>query len=143
MNRDIVPATPGARRLALSIFLIAAVAGALAIWWLTASLNDLTELARTDPDAAIALFKRRVLPAFILTVLVGVAGGLLLMRQGIRVVRAGEFPPQGMFTIHDTPRQRGAAAKAIGWVLAVTGFLLAAVPLAVLALMFWILRGRP
>ena len=139
---DVVPATPGARRAALVVFLVAATSGAFAIYWLTASLNDLTELGRSDPDAALALFKSRVLPAFIVTVLVGVAGGLLLMRQGIRVLRAGEFPPPGMWTLQDTPRQRGRVATTIGWLLSATGFLLAAVPLGVLALVLWLLRGR-
>ena len=140
MKNDHAPATPGARRLASIIWLVAAAAGAAIIWWLTSSLNELTELARTDRDAAIALFKSRVLPAFILTVLVGVAGGVLLMRQGIHVLRAGEFPPPGLLTLRDTPRTRDRVATAIGWLLAAAGFLLAAVPLLILAVILWILR---
>jgi hypothetical protein len=141
VKNDHAPATPGGRRLASIVWLVAAAAGAAIIWWLTSSIDELTELARTDRDAAIALFKSRVLPAFILTVLVGVAGGVLLMRQGIHVLRAGEFPPPGMLTIRDTPRTRGGAATAIGWLLAATGFLLAAIPAVILGVILWILRG--
>ena len=140
MNKDTVPATAGAKRLAVIVWLVAVIAGTAIIWWLTSSLNELTELARTDRTAAVALFKSRVLPAFILTVLVGVAGGVLLMRQGIQVLRAGEFPPPGMFTLHDTPRKTGNGARTIGWVLASTGLLLAAIPLVILAVIFWMLR---
>jgi hypothetical protein len=140
VNNDIVPATPGAKRLALIVWLIAASAGSIGVWWLTTFLNDLTELARTDRDAAIAIFKSRVMPAFVFTVLVGVAGGVMLLRQGLQVLRTGEFPPPGMFTVKDTIRTRGRSATVIGWLLAAVGLLLAAVPLAILAIVFWLLR---
>jgi hypothetical protein len=137
---DLVPATPRAGHAALVVWLVAAAAGA-AIWWITSSLDDLTELARTDRESAVALFRTRVLPAFVVTVLVGAAGGALLMRQGIRVLRAGEFPVPGMLLIRDTPTRRGGMAVAMGWLLAVTGFVLTAVPLTILGLIFWLL-GR-
>jgi hypothetical protein len=140
VNKDIAPATPSAKRLGVIVWLVAAIAGTASIWWLTSSLNELTELARTDRAAAVALFKSRVLPAFILTVLVGVAGGVLLMRQGIQVLRAGEFPPPGMFALHDTPRKTGSGARTIGWLLASTGFLLAAIPLVILGVILWMLQ---
>jgi hypothetical protein len=135
-----MPHGPGATHRALTMWVIVAVAGSVIIWWLTSSLNDLTELARTDHSAAVALFKTRVLPAFVITVLVGVAGGVVLMRQGLQVVRARLFPPDGMLMIRDTPRTHGRAAVTIGWLLAATGFLLAAVPLAMLAIILWLLR---
>jgi hypothetical protein len=136
----VTPAGPGAKRLALTIWVILALAGSVVIWWLTSYLNDLTELARTDHAAAIALFKNRVLPAFVVTVLIGVAGGVLLMRQGLQVVRTREFPPAGMPMIRDTPRTHGRGAVIVGWLLSAIGFLLAAVPLAMLGIILWLLR---
>jgi hypothetical protein len=128
------------KRPALVVWLIVAIAGGFAVWWLTSYLYELTTLARTDRAAALALFKDRVLPAFVLTVTAAVAGGVLLMRQGLQIVRAGEFPSEGMRLTHETPRIHGRPAVAIGWLLATTGFLLAAVPLAILAVTFWLVR---
>jgi hypothetical protein len=131
---------PDPKRLALTIWVILALAGTAVIWWLMSYLNDLTELARTDHRAAIALFKSRVLPAFVITVLVGAVGGVLLIRQGLQVVRAREFPPRGMLMIRETPSTYGRGAVAVGWLLAGMGFLLAAVPLAMLAIILVLLR---
>lgn len=122
------------------MWLVGIIAGSIAVWWLSSYLNDLTALARTDREAAIALFRSRVLPAFVLSVLAAVAGGVFLMRQGIQVVRAREFPTDGMYLVQDTARRRGRVARIIGWLLAITGFLLAAVPLAILAITLWLLR---
>jgi hypothetical protein len=135
-----MPGPPGATHPALISWILLAIAGSVVIWWLTSYLNDLTQLARTDHAAAVALFKSRVLPAFVITVAAGVAGGVLLIRQGLQVVRAREFPPDGMLMMRDTPRTHGRGAAAVGWLLAATGFLLAAVPLAMLGIILWLLR---
>lgn len=141
-DRDIVRADRRVRPIVWVVLLIGAVAGTAAVWWIRSSLDELTELARTDRVAAIELFRRRVLPPFVVVVFVGVAAGALMLRQGLQVLRAGEYPPAGMRMLHDTPRQRGRTAKVIGMVLAFTGFLLAALPLAILSLTLWLLRQQ-
>jgi hypothetical protein len=137
--KDIVPADPRAQRIAIAVLLAAALLGTPVVWWLSGYLDRLGELARTDRDAAIALFRSRVLPVFILLVLVGVAAGVLLLRQGLQVLRAGAFPPPGWRTVHDTPVRTGGAAKAVGVLMAAAGFLTGAIPLAILAAMLWLL----
>jgi hypothetical protein len=137
---DLLPADPRARRLAIAVWAIGAVAGTAAVWWLSTYLDTLTELGRTDRDAAVALFRSRVLPALVIVVLVAVVSGALLLRQGLQIFRTGEFPAAGAKLIRPTAARTGGAARAIGALLAATGFLLAAVPLAILSLVFWMLR---
>lgn len=137
---DVVHADPRAQRLVWTVLLLGAIAGAIAIWWTQSALEDLTTLAQTDRAAAIELFRTRVLPAFVITVLVGVVAGMMMMRQGLQILRAGEFPPPGMRTIADTPRRRGRTARVVGWLMSITGFLLAAIPLLILIIFLWLLR---
>jgi hypothetical protein len=139
--QDLLPADPKARRLALAVWAVGAVAGTIAVWYLSSYLETLSELGRTDRDAALALFRSRVLPALAVVVLVAVISGALLLRQGLQIYRTGEFPPAGAALIRPTPARIGSAARAIGAVLAVAGFLLAAVPLAILTLVLWMLRN--
>jgi hypothetical protein len=138
---DLLPADPKARRLALIIWAVGAVTGTVAVWWLSTYLESLTELARTDRAASLALFRSRVLPAFVAVVLVGVIGGALLLRQGLQIMRSAQFPLDGTRLIAPTPRRTGGVARAIGALLAFTGFLLAAVPLVVLSIILWLLRS--
>ena len=77
MHADFLPADPKARRLALIVWGVAAVAGTVAVWWLSSYLEALTELARTDRAASLALFRSRVLPALMAVVLVAVVCGAL------------------------------------------------------------------
>lgn len=137
---DIVRADPGAQRLILIILLLGAIVGGIAIWWTQSALDELTTLAQTNRAAAIELFRTRVLPAFVITVLVGVVAGIMMMRQGLQILRTGEFPPPGMRMAADTPRRRGRPARIAGWVLSITGFLLAAIPLAILSIFLWLIR---
>jgi hypothetical protein len=130
--QDLLPADPRSRRLALVVWVAGAVAGTIAVWYLSSYLETLTELGRTDRAAALVLFRSRVLPALIVVVLVAVVSGALLLRQGLQVYRTGELPAAGASL---------PAARAIGVVLAGTGFLLAAVPLAILSLVLWMLRN--
>jgi hypothetical protein len=139
--QDLLPADPKARRLALAVWAAGAVAGTIAVWYLSSYLDTLSELGRTDREAALALFRSRVLPALAVVVLVAVVSGALLLRQGLQIYRTGEFPPSGAALIRTTPKRTGPAARAIGAVLAATGFLLAAVPLAILSLVLWMLRN--
>jgi hypothetical protein len=108
------------RRFAIVLWLAGAIGGSVAIWWLTSYLDTLTELARTDREAALALFRSRVLPALALVVLVGVAAGLVVMRHGLMMYRE-------------------ARARTAGAILATAGFIVAVVPLAFLILTLWLL----
>lgn len=110
-------------RLALLFWILAAVVGSVAVWWLSSYLESLTSLAQTDRAAALALFRTRAMPALLLVVGVAVAAGAVLLRQGLQLARA---EPEG---------------RLLGKIMAAAGFLLAAVPLALISVVFWLL-GR-
>ena len=102
---------------------VAAVAGTIAVWWLSSYLEGLTALAQTDLEAALQLFRTRVIPALLVVVAVAVAAGALLMRQGLQVARDAD-----------------GRTRMIGQVLTIAGFLMAAVPLVLISMVFWFLR---
>jgi hypothetical protein len=137
---DFLPADPRARRWALIAWAIGAVAGTVAVWWLSSYLDTLSELARTDREASLHLFRARVLPALVVVVLVAVIAGAMLLRLGLQVFRTSVFPPAGASLIRPASAAGAGTARAIGAVLAVTGFLLAAIPLAILSVVLWLLR---
>ena len=120
---DFLPADPKARRLALIVWGVAAVAGTVAVWWLSSYLEALTELARTDRAASLALFRSRVLPALTAVVLVAVVCGALLLKQGLEIQRTN------------------SSARLVGAFMVFAGFLMAAVPLIVLSIVLWMLRS--
>ena len=139
--QDFLPADPKARRQALVVFAVLAVAGTVAVWWMSSYLDTLTTLAQTDREASLHLFRTRVVPALAIVVLVAVVSGAMLARQGVVVVRTGQFPPPDAARIRDTRPQSGGAARIIGTILIVTGALMAIVPLLLLAFVLWTLRG--
>jgi len=138
---DLLPADPKARRVAIAAWIFAAIIGTIAVGWLSSYLKTLTELARTDRQASLALFRTRVLPALGVIVLIAVAAGGVLMRQGLQIMRSSQFPPEDARLIHPTRRQSGSAARIIGMFFAVAGFLLAAVPLITISIVIWMLRS--
>jgi hypothetical protein len=105
------------------VWTVAAIAGTIAVWWLSGYIETLTTLAETDRSAALELFRTRALPALVAVVAVAVASGAVLLRQGLQIART---------------RERGG--RTIGNVVAVAGFMLAAVPLALISLVLWLLR---
>ena len=107
----------------------AAIAGTVAVIWLRGYLQELVVLAETDREGSLALFRSRVLPALGGIVVIAVAAGAVLMRQGLGLVNA-------------PPDDRTRAPKTLGWVMACAGFLMAAVPLALLSLVFWLLQRQ-
>jgi hypothetical protein len=119
----VLPEKPGARRIALIAWTIAALGGSVAVWWLSSYLETLTTLAQTDRAAALELFRSRVIPALVAVVAVAVAAGALVLRQGLQIVQSAD--------------QRG---RTIGRVVAAAGFILAAVPLVLISIVFWMLR---
>lgn len=135
---DVLPADPKARRLTLAIWGIAAAAGTAGVWWLSSYLDALTTLAHSDRNAALQLFRTRVLPALIVVVAVAVIAGGMLLRQGLRIISQGQVVVER--GARGTVRNGYASARVLGWMLAVAGFLLAAFPLGMLALVFWLLR---
>jgi hypothetical protein len=110
-------------RLTLLAWIVAAAAGSVAVWWLSSYLDELTTLAATDRQAALDLFRSRALPALAVVVAVAVGSGAVLLRQGLALARAPE-----------------AQGHLLGRLLAAAGFLLAAVPLALISVVFWLLR---
>ena len=121
-------------RVALAAWAIAAAAGTVGVWWLSGYLESLVTLAETDRAGAIALFRSRALPALVGIVAIAVAAGAVLMRQGLQLVTiAAEAAASGV--------QARNPARTFGWMMAAVGFVMAAVPLAMLATVFWILRS--
>ena len=110
-------------RLALIGWAIAAIAGSVAVWWLSSYLDELTALAATDRTAALALFRTRAVPALLAVVLVAVGAGSVLLRQGLQIARSDD-----------------GRGRVLGRVIAAAGFLLAAVPLLLIIVVFWLLR---
>jgi hypothetical protein len=119
----LLPTNPTGRRLALIGWALGAVGGSAAVWWLSSYLETLTTLAQTDRAAALALFRTRAMPALLVVVGVAVAAGAVLLRQGLQIARA---EPEG---------------RLLGNIMAAAGILLAAVPLALISVVFWLL-GR-
>jgi hypothetical protein len=139
--QDFLPADPKARRQALILFGILAVAGTVAVWWMSSYLDTLTTLAQTDREASLHLFRTRIVPALGIVVLVAVLSGAMLARQGVVIVRTGQFPPPDTVVIRETRPHFGGPARMIGTLLVVTGALMAIVPLLLLAFVLWSLRG--
>jgi hypothetical protein len=137
---DFLPANPKARRVAIAAWIFAALIGTIAVLWLSSYLKTLAELAQTDREASLALFRTRVLPALALIVLIAVASGAVLLRQGLQIIRSAQFPLDDTALIHPTRRQSGSPARMIGAFFAVAGFLLAAVPLIMISIVLWMLR---
>jgi hypothetical protein len=140
--QDFLPADPKARRQALILFGVLAVAGTVAVWWMSSYLETLTTLAQTDREASLHLFRTRIVPALAIVVLVAVVSGAMLARQGVAIVRTGQFPPPDSAVIQETRPHAGGPARVIGSLLVVTGALMAIVPLLLLAFVLWSLRGN-
>jgi hypothetical protein len=120
-------------RRALIVWAVAAVIGSVAVWWLRGYLDELAELGRTDREAALELFRTRGLPALLLIVAIAVGAGATLMRQGLRMVNAArDEQPR-------SPDGRRPPAMMAGWMMASAGFVMAAVPLALVSVVLWLL----
>jgi hypothetical protein len=111
------------QRLGMIAWTAAAIGGTVAVWWLSSYIETLTTLAETDRTAALELFRARALPALLAVVAVAVVSGGVLLRQGLQIART---------------RERGG--RTVGNVVAAAGFILAAVPLALISIVLWLLR---
>jgi hypothetical protein len=136
----VLPTSPAGKRAALIGWTIAAVIGTFGVWWLSSYMETLATLAETDREAALALFRSRALPALFLVVGVAVAAGVFLMRQGLQLVNRPPDAADVSPDVSEEEKRARAAARLMGWMLASAGFLMAAVPLALLSVVFWILN---
>lgn len=127
------------RGLAVAAWFIVSSAGTFAVWRLSAYVESLTALARSDRAAATVLFRSRVLPAVGLIALISFVAGAALTRQGVIALRSGR-PAQddGAGVDEADPEQRGA--RMIGLLFISAGILMALVPVALFAVMAWTLR---
>ena len=116
-----LPTNPTARRWALGGWTLAVIAGSVGVWWLSSYLDELTTLAQTDREAALVLFRTKALPALLAVVAVAVISGAVLLRQGLSIARHN---PHG---------------RLLGQAMAFAGFVMAAAPLALISVVFWLL----
>jgi hypothetical protein len=127
------------RGLAVAAWLIVASAGTLVVWRLSAYVESLTALARSDRAAAAGLFRSRVLPAVGVIALISVLAGALLARQGVVALRSGRLPQDDGAGVDEAdPGQRGA--RILGLLFISAGAGMALLPLALFVVMAWALR---
>jgi hypothetical protein len=134
-----IPADPRARRIAVIVWLIA-ILGTVAVWWLSTYVESLTELGKTDREAAAALFKSRVLPALWVVALISLGAGGVLARHGLVVLRTGRYPPDGSRVARDTVQRTGGTARAAGILLTTAGVFMAILPVAMVLFAMWATR---
>jgi hypothetical protein len=73
----------------------------------------------------------------VVLVAIAVASGAILLRQGLKIVRASQDDDRHAAV---SGARAGAPPRVVGTVLAVAGFLLAALPLVFISVVFWMLR---
>lgn len=126
---EILKADPAARRKALWLVVIAALAAAGLLWYLQTAEQQLKVLTETDPALAMVrvLLALRILAVALVLSMLGFAA--YLFRLGRRIQRAQRSPPPGMRVIRDTPvitgsgaQSRGRLLKLLAVVLALLGF---------------------
>src|SRR5687768_7891140 len=107
-------ADPAARRSALTILVVGAVAGVALIAIAGAVRPDVEAWLKADLRGR----SRIVLGVMALMLLAPLFGmTAYLWRLGGRVIRTGRFPPPGMRLVRDTPLVTGGAATRAGRVL--------------------------
>ncbi len=126
---EIQPADPRARRLAIAIAIIGALAGATLIALFESFRSEVRAWIREDFQARGKLV---LLIAAVLTTAPLMTLAVCLWRLGGRVSRAGRYPPPGLRVTRDTTVATGPAAhrrarrlKTVGIFLAAAGALLA------------------
>jgi hypothetical protein len=139
----VAPTSSTGHRNALIAWGVTAIAGTVAVIWLQSYLENLVTLAETDREAALELFRSRAIPALMGVVAIAVAAGGVLMRHGLRLVNAPPDEDHANFQEASAlGRRPRPSARTMGWMMASAGFVLAAVPLALISLVFWLLRQR-
>jgi hypothetical protein len=125
---EIVRADTRLRRLAITVVVVSAVAGSIAIWLVQQWLDSVRQASTAS---AVQLFAALV-GLMGLTIVLLVAFGVYLWQYGRRVRAASMFPPPGAKVIRDTPVLRGPPALRRGLILQAAGaaFFLCCVGLA-------------
>jgi hypothetical protein len=111
---------------------VLAVLGTIGIVYVASYIETLTELGRTDRDAAAALFRTRVLPVLWIVALLALTAGTILSRQGLRLLRSGAGGQR------HRPVRPGTAGQAIGMVFTVAGAAMAILPLLGVCYLTWL-----
>lgn len=131
---DTVRADRHLRGITLAVVVALVIAGGVLLQVLLPQYLDyLHTLSQTDPDRLRAEYERAFFWMFGLMAVLGALIGLHTLRLGVRIRRAGEFPPPGVKVIVDTRLLRGPRAQQLALVLMIGGalFAVAAVGLAV------------
>jgi hypothetical protein len=111
-----------------------AVLGTIGIVYVASYIEALTELGRTDREAAAALFRTRVLPVLWVVGVFSLAAGGLLTRQGVRLLRSSAGDRL------DPPVPAGPFGPALGAMFTVAGLLLALLPVLGVGYVTWLVR---
>ena len=82
----------------------------------------------------------RAQPLVGLIVIVAIGAGAWLARYGLLVLRGGQFPPVGAGVVPPAGPPTGGPARTIGMLLTITGIMVAACPLVMVAIILWLLR---
>lgn len=134
--REVQPADPRARRVALLVLAAGFVAGVALLWALEAGRPAVARWLREDPARTAARARLLLAGLALATSGPALAAGVYLWRLGSRIVTAERFPPPGLRMVQDTmvltgdaARTRGRIFQALGLVLFVAG--------SALALLLW------
>ena len=121
---EIVPADARLRKLVLLVSVVILAGGAVALWWLNRRLDAIDQLAEENLPAAAEEALSLVVKALVVMGVSLVGMGLYLFRLGVRINRAGRFPPPGVKVIRNTVVRTGTHAR-LRANLALVGSLLA------------------
>lgn len=110
----VVKADATRRWLVLGCLALAAMISVVVFVWMQSYLQSQLQSFSADPEGTSAniSFVTRILLVALAVGLIGFA--LYFGWLGLRVLRAGQFPPPGMKVIRDTPIRHGSAAKLTG-----------------------------
>ncbi len=110
---EVIHADKNQRKLALLAVVIILAGGAACLWWLDRRLDVIDRLAEDDLAAAAEQARTLVGTAVLFAGLSFVGVGLWLFQLGVRINRAGRFPPPGMKVVRDTVVRTGFPARVL------------------------------
>ena len=117
-------------RISLLVVGIAFFGSLLLVWLVSGYLNDLEDLAKSQPALATERIMFVAQLALGVTVVVAVAVGSYVAWYGFRAVRSECFPPPGSWVIEGRAVHTGSRARRLGWTQIVLGILMAFVACA-------------
>lgn len=133
--KEVVRADPVYRRRFLMTMVLASVVGTVVLWRIEPYLTALqVELKHQVPrERLVQILNQLGVGALVMYIFLWI-GAAALFRDGLRIRRAGQFPPPGAKVLRDTPVVRGDIARMRATLLMASGVLLG-VCLVVLGLM--------